>query len=167
MRFILTVVIWLVILGGLWSYTRQRAAAEAVVRYRNPGVVEVEAAYSLLLTPTFSLEPDPFALKTGDGPVAAVELRLNGVELPLEEKDIRRGQSWTLHPVPGLVQGQNEIFVRASPPLAESALEHGIRIRLLKSGVAAVDSTVWSQQGALVSGSVHFELEPIQRDHDH
>lgn len=167
MRFILTAVIWLVILGGLWSYTRQRAAAEAVVSFDNPGVEEVKATYSLLLTPTFSLEPDPFALTSGDTGGAAVALRVNGVELPLAEESLQRGQTWTMQEVTGLVQGDNEIFIQASPPLAESGLEHGIRIRLLKSGVATVDSTVWSEQGSLVTGSVHFELEPTRHEHDH
>lgn len=167
MRFILTAVIWLVILGGLWSYTRQRSAAEAIVRFDNPGVEEVEASYSLLLTPTFTLEADPFALTSGDAGQAAVKLRVNGVELPLAEESLRRGQTWTMQEASGLVQGHNEIYIQASPPLAESGLEHGIRIRLLKSGIAAVDSTVWSEQGSLVTGSVHFELEATRHEHDH
>lgn len=167
MRFILTAVIWLVILGGLWSYTRQRAAAEAVVRHENPVAHTVKEVYSLLLTPTFSLEADPFALKAGNAQAAAVELRLNGVELPLAENRLQRGQTLTLPNVKGLVQGNNEIYLRASPPLEESALEHGVRIRLLRGSVVAVDSTVWSQEGALVSGSVNFELTPTREEHDH
>jgi hypothetical protein len=167
MRFILTAVVWLVILGGLWSYTRQRAAAEAVVRYENPGVHEVAETYTLRLTPTFSLEPDPFALKTEDSPDTAIVLLLNGAAIPLEGHTLQRGETWTVEKVAGLVEGSNEIHVQASPPLSESELEHGIRIRLMKSGVAAVDTTVWSQQGSLVSGSIHFELQSTGEAHDH
>jgi hypothetical protein len=167
MRFVLTIIIWVVILGGLWSYSRQRQIAEAGIVRQTLTVVEVQELYTLQLTPTFSIEPDPFALQTADSNDGAVELRLNGITIPVAADSLQRGTPWTLKKVDGLVEGTNEIYVQASPPITESQLEHGVRVQLLKGEVAAVDSTLWSRQGSLVSGTIHFELKGKDDQHDH
>lgn len=168
MRFILTILVWVVIVGGLWSYSRQREIVEAGIVRQNPTIAQVEEVYSLRVTPTFSIEPDPFALQTEEGSDnTAVELRLNGTAISVAGDSLRRGIPWILAKVDGLAAGHNEIYVQASPPLAESNLEHGVRVQLVKAGVAIVDSTVWSTQGSLVSGTIHFELETTHEEHDH
>ncbi len=166
MRFILTIIIWVVIVGGLWSYSKQRQIVEASIVRQNPTIAKVEDVYSLLLTPTFSIEPDPFALQT-ENTDGAVELRLNGITIPVDADSLRRGKPWILDKVGGLVEGQNEIYVEASPPISESDLEHGVRVQVLKGEVAAVDSTLWSKQGSLVSGTIHFEMKARDDQHDH
>jgi hypothetical protein len=166
MRFILTIIIWVVIVGGLWSYSKQRQIVEASIVRQNPTIAEVEEIYSLLLTPTFSVEPDPFVLQI-ENSTAAVDLRLNGMTIPLDSGSLRRGYPWTLAKVGGLVEGQNEIYVQASPPISESDLEHGVRVQLLKGEVVIIDSTLWSKQGSLVSGTIHFELKAKDDQHDH
>lgn len=166
MRFILTILIWVIIVGGLWSYSKKRMEAEANIVRRVPEIAQVEEMYSLRVTPTFSIEPDPFALQTDDSASAGIELRLNGTEIRIESDSMQRGKAWVLEKVDGLAVGNNEIYVQASPPIAESDLEHGVRVQLVKAGVAAVDDTIWGQ-GGLVSGTIHFELETKDEKHDH
>lgn len=167
MRFILTVIIWVVIVGGLWSYSRLRLEAEANIVRTAPVVIKIEDAYSLRVTPTFSIEPDPFALLSDDSASAGVELRLNGTVIPLESDSLQRGVPWVLNRVEGLIKGINEIYIKASPPIAESNLEHGVRVQLVLAGAATVDETVWGEQGALVSGTIHFELQTKHEEHEH
>ncbi|WP_028585343.1 hypothetical protein [Desulfogranum mediterraneum] len=167
MRFILTLLIWLVIIGGLWSYSRQRQAAEAEIVIRNPTLTLAKEVYSLKLTPTFSSEADPFALQTEDSGPVALELRLNGRLLPVPADQLNRGIPWTLEGVEGLVMGDNEIYLAASPPLSEGSLEHGMRVQLARAGVRVVDTTLWSSQGSLVSGTIHFALTAKEESHDH
>jgi hypothetical protein len=159
--------IWIVIIGGLWAYTGQRDAAQTGIIRGTPATAGVKEAYALHLTPTFSLEPDPFALQTEDGAGTPFQLRLNGAPMEVADNPWQRGRPLVIEKVKGLLAGNNEIFVQASPPLAESDLQHGIRLQLLKSGVAVVDGTIWSRQGSLVSGAIHFQLQTTGREHDH
>lgn len=168
MRFILTIFIWVFILGGLWSYSRQREHAEAGVEIQKPTTIQVKDTYTIQVTPTFTIEKDPFALQTGEEATSGVELRLNGELLPVTVENLQRGIPWKLDGVKGLVDGNNEIYVQASPPLTESNLEHGVRVQLQKTGAVVIDRTIWSNQGSLVSGTIHFQLkEEAHKDHDH
>ncbi len=168
MRFFLTILIWVVILGGMFFYSRQREIAEADIKIQDPMTIQVEDTYTLQVTPTFSIEKDPFALQTEGDPGSGMELRLNGTPLSLTAENFQRGIPWILEGIKGLVAGNNEIYIQASPPFAENNLEHGVRVQLLKTGVAVIDRTVWSNQGSLVSGTVHFHLkEEVRKDHDH
>ncbi len=166
MRFVLTIVIWVIIVGGLWSYSKKRTEAEAGIVRQIPEIAAIEESYALRLTPTFSIEPDPFALQTDDSAPGGIELRLNGIAIPVESDTTQRGKAWVLEKIEGLVVGNNEIYLQASPPMVESDLEHGIRVQLVKAGVAAVDDTIWGE-GGLVSGTIHFQLEKKDEEHDH
>lgn len=168
MRFLLTGVIWVIILGGLWFYSSQRQLAQERIAVVSPVTRHVEETYSLRITPTFSIEKDPFALQVDGAEASGLDLRLNGSPLPMQGEAFRRGEPLTLARVEGLVQGENEIFLQASPPLAESNIDHGVRIQLQKSGADVVDRTLWSRNGSQVSGTIHFALMKEGRDdHDH
>lgn len=166
MRFILTVVIWVVIVGGLWTYSRQREIAEAGIVREKPVITAIEEKYTLRLTPTFSVEKDPFALQVEGETGMGVDLRLNGSPVEVAADSLQRGIPWVLESVDGLVVGHNEIYLQASPPLVESEREHGVRVQLVKGGQAVVDRTVWGEQGALVSGTIHFELHTTGDNHE-
>ncbi|MCG8614976.1 MAG: hypothetical protein MI802_02060, partial [Desulfobacterales bacterium] len=66
----------------------------------------------------------------------------------------------------GLRAGANEVFVKASPPASESYMDHAIRVRVTDRGFVIADRTVWGGSGALVSGTVTFELTNEEGD-DH
>lgn len=168
MRFFLTILIWVVIIGGMFFYSRQRQITEAGIKIQDPETMIVEDAYTLQVTPTFSIEKDPFALQTEGHTASGVELRLNGIPLAVTAENLQRGIPWELEQIEGLVTGNNEIYLQASPPLTESNLEHGVRVQLLKTGAVIVDRTIWSNQGSLVSGTIHFQMkEEVHKDHDH
>ena len=158
MRFLLTLCIWLVIVGGLWLYTRQRDAVigRAVASHVD---LSVDETFAIELTPTFSVEDDPFALQMDDTPSLGIELKLNGAVIPFPDGPVQRGQVVRLEDVRGVLKGHNEIYLKASPPVAESSFEQGVRIKLFFGGDLIQDYTVWSGSGALVSGGFSFEYK--------
>ncbi len=167
MRFLLALAAWVVFVGGLYSYTAWRDAR--VVESGGTAAAAPPAAerkYDLEITTTFSLEEDPFALRTDGGGSEPLELRLNGRPVPVPVDEIRRGRPLKLEGFAGTVRGRNEIHVRASPPVDET-LDNGVRIRIFEDGAAIADATIWGGGGALVSGTVPFSTTGEEQKHDH
>ncbi len=158
MRFILTLFIWTLFVGGLWLYTWQRDAGLPTGPTAMAAVKTIEGHFTLELTPTFSVEKDPFALMTDDAPHAAMDLHLNGENVEVHADTLSRGKTITLENLPPLHPGFNEIYLKASPPISESGLTHGIRIRILNEMQVVIDKTVWEESGGLVSGSLPFNF---------
>lgn len=168
MRFLFSLILWILLVGGLWLYTWQRDNALEGGGPERVRLAEATEEYSLELTPTFNIEKDPFALQLDDRQAAALEVRINGVLVEVGEEPIQRGKVLRLEQVKHLVLGSNELHLKGSPPAIESGVDHGIRVRLLQAGGEIVDKTIWSSQGALVSGTVSFHLEARREaDHDH
>ena len=166
MRFFLVALIWVVIVGGLWGYIsnrdarRQQAAPVASID------LSVSGNFAIEITPTFSTEQDPFALTTSQTETQPVDISLNGSPLVLPTEELIRGEMIRLESVPGVLAGHNEIYLSASPPLSESNLEQGVRIKVYEDSTLLADDTVWAEQGALVSGTVSFSLKRQEGD-DH
>ncbi len=168
MRFLLVVVIWIVIVGGLWSYICQRDARRQQLIATSPVDLTVEGQFSLEITPTFSTEDDPFALKTSDGNAPPFEVKFNGNTVAINTQELLRGQTIRHENVVGVLAGHNEIFVNASPPIAENSLEHGIRVKFYQDHTLVIDQTIWADQGALVSGTISFSHSQTEESsHDH
>jgi len=168
MRFILTIAIWVVFVGGLFLYTSHRSQMSVLAReqVREPVAEQVHRQLTIELTPTFSSEADPFALQT-DAPAQSLEISLNGRTLPVESTGISRGKALVIRNAEVSADGVNELFVRASPPMEESGLDHGIRVRLLDGAQTITEQTIWSSGGGLVAGSVSFEFKDGDSGHDH
>lgn len=156
MRFLMVVAIWIVIVGGLWNYISQRDAKRELIVAATPIDLSVDGQYALEITPTFSTEDDPFALKTSDNTASSFEVKLNGNALDMSVMGFQRGETIRNAKVGGVLTGHNEIYVNASPPLSENTLEHGIRVKFYRDNTLIVDKTVWAEQGALVSGTISF-----------
>lgn len=156
MRFLLVVIIWIVIVGGLWNYISQRDARRQQIIAKSPVDLTVEGEFALEITPTFSTENDPFALTTSDSNAPTFEVKFNGMTMDINTMALQRGQTIRRENVVGVLTGHNEIYVHASPPMSENTLEHGIRIKFYENNNLVVDKTVWADQGALVSGSISF-----------
>ncbi len=168
MRFLLVVTIWVVIVGGLWIYITQRDHRREQIIAPVPVDLSVEGRFAIEITPTFSVEKDPFALTTSDSSASHLEIKLNGREIVIDAGEILRGKTIRHEDVDGVLAGYNEIYVAASPPLAENTLEHGIRVKLFDESGLLVDQTVWAEQGALVSGTISFSRLLNEEDsHDH
>lgn len=158
MRFALVAMIWLVLVGGLSLYTWQRDR-------RPPPPVAAEAEtgapaeeFVLEITPSFATAGDPFALAGDPAEGATLLARTATHELFRSAKPLPAGTTQRVRPVPGLVQGHNEIFVRAVPPV-NPGLDYAVRVRLMRGGRAIVDQTLWGEKGAVVAGTVPFELK--------
>ena len=168
MRFLLIILIWIFFVGGLWGYTIQRDASlpKGPAQVAAPKILT--GSYVLEITPSFTIEKDPFALALDDAsPPPGLEVRLNGRALGVDSGQIKRGKMIRITKNLNLSQGFNEFYVKASPPMAETDLDHGLRIRLLDRGGPVFDRTVWGSTGAVVAGSVSFTLAGHKEDvHD-
>lgn len=169
MRFILTILIWIIFVGGLWGYTTQRDAALPQGPAQPAAPKILTGSYVLEITPSFSIEKDPFALVLDDdsSQTPGLEIRLNGRTLEVDAEPIKRGKVIRITKNLKLSQGFNEFYVKASPPMAETDLDHGLRVRLLDRSVPVVDQTIWGSSGAVVAGTVSFSLAAHKEDvHD-
>lgn len=168
MRFLLVVTIWVVIVGGLWGYISDRDAKRQQIIAATPVDLSVEGQFAIEVTPTFSTEEDPFALTTSDSSVQPLTVKLNGMAIDTHTQEVLRGKTLRYEDVSGVLSGHNEIYVTASPPLSENTLEHGVRVKLYEDSTLVVDQTVWSDQGALVSGTINFSHSTNEEgNHDH
>lgn len=168
MRFLLVVTIWIVIVGGLWSYISHRDAKRQLIIATTPVDLSVEGQFAIEVTPTFSIEEDPFALTTSESNTQPLKVKLNGMAIDIHTQEVLRGKTIRYEDVDGVLSGHNEIYVSASPPLSENTLEHGVRIKLYEDSAIVVDQTVWADQGALVSGTISFSHSKNEEDnHDH
>lgn len=168
MRFLLVVTVWVIIVGGLWSYISNRDDRRLQIVAKAPVDLSVEGQFAIEVTPTFSNEDDPFALTTNDSTEPPLEIKLNGKAIDTKGAEVLRGQTIRFEDVVGLLAGHNEIYVHASPPISENTLEHGIRLKLFEDATVVVDQTIWTGQGALVSGTISFSHSQSQEGgHDH
>ena len=169
MRFLLTILIWIFFVGGLWAYTSHRDAVMPKVPAQAKAVEKLTGSYVLEITPTFTVEKDPFALALDeeDSQNSGLEIRLNGRAIDVEAGQIQRGKVIRVTNNLALSRGRNEFYVKASPPMAETGLDHGVRIRLLDRGLPLVDQTFWSSGGAVVAGALSFvPADPKEESHD-
>lgn len=161
MRFIAIVAIWIVIVGGLASYIHKRDSKIITAAQAKVSQVLPQESFELEITPTFGIEHDPFALTDDTESNPALVIRLNGTDLQYDNNTLQRGESIRINDIHGFIDGNNELFFDASPPLSESHLSHALRIRLYRSGLLTLDKTIWSEAGSKVSGTV-----PYEPDHD-
>lgn len=169
MRFLLCLVVWIFLVGGLWAYTVNRDASlpEGPARVADREVLTGE--YTLEITLSFSLEKDPFALDLDDAPqTQGLKVSLNGQAVAIAPGEIFRGKVITVTKGISPTVGYNEFYVQATPPMSEIHLDHCVRVRLIKSGVPVADQTIWGSRGAVVAGTMGFiPATSKEDDHDH
>jgi hypothetical protein len=169
MRILLAVTIWVLFVGGLSLYMHRLDRAVS----GGPGVVEPERAagdYTIVVTPGFAVEPDPFALATDDSETPpALIVRLGGEEIYRSGDRLGGGRPIMIEPGENLVIGSNEIYVEASPPADEYDMDHAVRVQVLRDETAVAEETFWAGGGNRVTGALQFILtrEPAEDDHGH
>lgn len=157
-RLALTLLIWILLPGLVILFFRHRDAA----RHTAAPPVRLQTApgtYGIELTTSFDAVADPFALRSSDtdAPVA-LSVRLGNREILRKAEGIQAGIPIRLEPVPGLVTGANEIHIQATPPVADTAQRHMVHVLLLRDGIAAGETFLWSEGGAQTSGTFRFVL---------
>ena len=152
----------------MWLYTWQRDAGLPSGPAAFQAVEQLEGDYSVEITPTFSIENDPFALQTDAQSSSPLELRINGISVAVPNGELHRGERVEIRDLPNMQAGFNEVYVKASPPIDENIMDHGLRVRLIDKNYVILDDTIWGSGGALVSGTISFTLAPTEDDnHDH
>ena len=91
---------------------------------------------------------------------------LNGDEVLKAAEESRAGMAVVLEPVQGLIKGVNELYVEASPPVGFDGESHGVRLRLMHSGVAVAEETFWSEDGSRVTGVLRVDLAEKEPEAD-
>jgi hypothetical protein len=156
MRIFATIFIWIIFIGGLTLYMKHRGSVDYsndIFHERKP----VEKVYALELTPSFNLEPDPFALSMNNSHKSiALLVRLGENEILKVDDPVAGSETFLVEPLDGLVVGKNEIYVEANPPL--NNLSNALRIRIIENGQSLAEKTIWSPPGNKVSGSFYFTL---------
>lgn len=160
-RLALAAFIWLAILGGTTLFMRLEAPpATATVQQ----AAQLAGTFTLELTTTFELAPDPFALtadKSGDG---ALTVSQNG-QTVFSAEELPAHNPMIIESLPPLLEGLNEFLVNASPP-QEAGESYAVRLRLLRGDVPLAGETFWASGGAQVTGILQVDLEPQGTGHD-
>ncbi len=168
MRLFLPILIWIFFVGGLWGYIHLRETNKSITAYTIETTQAEEKVFTLILTPTFSAEKDPFALTVDTETSEDIQVQINGNKITLPPAlELQRGQQVVLPDIKHILVGKNELFVQVSPPLKEAHLQQGLRIQLVGDQIAIVDTTAWSQGGAILSQSLLFDISQEEHDHDH
>lgn len=171
-RVLLAVLIWILLVGGLYEYMHRRNA-NPVARSSGVSAVAASGIYTLELTPGFVPVPDPFALNldVDGGKAPALFARLRGREILSLSGDIVAGASLRVENIPGVSGGDNEIVVAASPPIDGASGRHFLQARVLKNGVPIASEIFWAEGSARVDGVLRFAAPAqsstgAEADHD-
>lgn len=151
MRFFLVLIIWIAFVGGVSLYVAKREAVQPVAE---PKVAPAGSNFALEVTTSFDVAPDPFALEETDP--AGIVIRGGGRDLARRDR-LEAGTTLRIEPVPGLIEGRNELYVEASPPLSEANRPHALRVRVLRGGAVVAERIVWAEPGSRVASTLVFD----------
>ena len=167
MRPVLAIAVWVVLIGGLSWYMQTRQEVAAVQGFQPTAL---EAKITLEVTPSFAVEPDPFALRVDEKDQAvALLVRLNGRDVLKKSEKLVGGSQVTVDDVQGLVEGSNEFYVEANPPLNQASQSHAVRIRVKRVNETLAERTLWSEPGSRIAATFSLEVKPTKpvQDDDH
>jgi hypothetical protein len=159
-------VIWVVFAGGLMIYMLQRGSA-AQTPANEIFVETAKGVYTLVVTTTFAAQPDPFALTAGDEAPAALQIRMGSRVLLHKTDDIMPGRPMPVTIDEGLVEGTNELFIEASPPVDSVDRAQAVRLQLLRDGLTVAQDTFWADPGEKISKIFRFDIEKRRKDTEH
>jgi hypothetical protein len=173
LRFFLASAVWIFIVGGLATYLNQRDRAP-ITQSVSIETKKVEETFSLLVTTTFAVEPDPFAIQIDDtDKPPALLVRLGNRDILRKTDRLDAGTPLRVDSLPGLITGENELYLEANPPLDVSdATRNGnaVRVRVLRNDQIVAEKTFWSNLGGKVVGIFRFSISAAseeKEDHDH
>ncbi len=160
-RIVYAVVLCVLILGGAGWFLREKPSEANVPEFQ---YTQVAAQYALELTPTFSLEKDPFALNMDESP--ALVVRLGDKEL-LALDSVSAGEPVLLEEVRGLVLGMNEFFIKATPSAGSALGAQALRVRLLQGGQPVAAESYWTGNGLPVKAVFRVTLDEQAKEGAH
>ena len=165
MRPVFALLVAISILGGIKFYMEVRPRSQ-------PVSVEIQqrmakGQFAVEVTLSFDAGPDPFALDVSDAP--SVLVRLAGADVLRRQDNVPAGQLLRVDDVTGVVAGDNEFLIQATPQ-AGADRAHALRVRVLRDGNPIAQSTLWSEPGDPVAGVIVVDVpdqfeSPHQHDH--
>jgi hypothetical protein len=164
MRIVLAVFVWVALIGGLATYMQAREHVKPAVKHEFRHATD---RYDLEITTTFSMEPDPFALRTDDAAPPALVVKLNGMEVLRRTDRVESGDPIRLENLPGVMQGTNEVYLEANPPLEKQSGSYAVRVRLFRDQETLLDRSLWSEPGGRISSAVPVTVEAPKGPEEH
>ncbi len=171
MRPLLAAAIVAALIGGVSLYMNARETAGPA---REFVLASAGGGFELEVTPSFAVEPDPFALTSGAGGAvpSALRVQVNGREVLNRTGRMEAGQAVRVAPVAGLVVGENEFFLEANPPLDQAGRAHAVRVRVLRDGAEVADRSFWSGAGGRIAVTFRLSVDATparktKEPHDH
>jgi hypothetical protein len=141
MKFVLSVFIWIAIIGSVVLYIETRKEIPPIIISENQAVVQ---AYDVELLVAFPLEPDPFEVRQEKKTPSTLKLYLNGKKV-LDENNILKEMKPLLYKnIIGLEQGRNELYIEAFAPISYFNKNLALRLRILKGNSVYYEKTFWS-----------------------
>jgi len=171
MRVAAALVLWVVVLGGLDLYMARFDRSPSVTTSASRQL-RTGATYSMELTTTFGVEPDPFALNTdASREPATLIVRLGSYEILRETQRVEAGAPFLVSPIQGMTPGLNEFFVEANMSLESSGRSFALRLRLMRDGLPVAEKTFWSEGQNKITGTFQVDIEEDKQDgeshHEH
>jgi hypothetical protein len=170
LRFGLIIAVWIVIVGGLGAYMHQRDQSGAAPMVA-VDIEQAEDTYALIITTTFAVEPDPFAIQVDDkDKPPALLARLGNQEILKITDRLEAGTPMEINPLSGLSTGENELYLEANPPVGSTATSNAVKVQILHDGQPMSEKIFWSDPGSKVAGTFHFSISESEKEkesHDH
>lgn len=171
MRPVYAVLVWVVILGGLWVYTEARDYFDRPSSNAEP-ILPAPGKYELELTPTFDAitSVDEFSVDLTPRPTLLATL--NGREIirftDKAPAGVAKTFSWDTNKVPMNI-GPNGVYLELAAPPAEAEVRRGVRVQVLRDGESIADQMLWSQPGGPVLGRIVLDVpeKPGAKDEEH
>jgi len=117
---------------------------------------EADGKFQIQLVPMFDAGPDAFALDTADASTLIVEMR--GQTIYNRQQPAANGTPIVIDDVQGLVAGDNELFIRATPASDDPNAIRAIRVRVLRNGRVIAEVWLSSEPGTPAEGTVRLQL---------
>jgi hypothetical protein len=163
MRPLLAIVIVFSILGGLQGYLSSRPKPEAWTILEEQKAV---GQFEIMVTLTFDAGPDPFSFNASDAP--SLEVQFRGESILKKTEELPAGTIAQAQ-VTGIVAGENEFYIQATPKDSSVAVARAIRVQILKDDTLVAEKSFWSEPGEIIGGVVSLTIsnETVKEEHSH
>ncbi len=159
MRPLAAIIIWVVLVGGLYCYMDSRETIDTSPQIQVEKSPEI---YKLIITTTFNTKKDPFVSKQGSGSGDAFSVKLNGSELVRSENGFEAGSAVVIENVDGVKTGANEFLLEANPSHYSQATAGAMRVQLFRSHEKLIDKTFWVDNGEKLVSTIRLDVVPGQ-----
>jgi hypothetical protein len=157
MRFILTAAVWIIILAFLSLFFISR---ETTVSTFKKEEIKETTDISVVVTTTFSVEKDPFALDLGDKKQPFV-LSLDGKTIIEKSEGVTDREPISVD-IDSVNNGEHEVLVSANP--SGEGKSNAVRIEVYKEGSPLKERTIWFDAGQKINASLIFNTGAENND---